>query len=349
MNIVYGVSGEGLGHVFEAREIAARLLREGHQVKVMTYGNRAYDCLSDFAPTRIEGIHLYFNGRGMSLFDTVVKNLRIFPFYLRNGRRLIRELKAFKADVFITAYEPFSMLTAHYLGKPLISMDNQNELLHLPAGSEASGFDLRLVQLATRLCTYGADHYIVKSFGKPATAKDRVHFVSPIIQDEIRRLQPREGDHILVYLTKPNPNLIAVFESMNERFRVYCNNRVAEDGNISYRARGEGYVSDLCSCKAIIGTTGFSLIADSIYLKKPYFGVPLRKQFEQIHNAHFLTRTGLGEFSESPTRAELERFLSRLPVYRERLAAHRLDPTEQEETLLRLIKRSAGVPVAALV
>jgi len=29
MNIVYGVSGEGLGHVFEAIEITARLRQEG--------------------------------------------------------------------------------------------------------------------------------------------------------------------------------------------------------------------------------------------------------------------------------------------------------------------------------
>jgi uncharacterized protein (TIGR00661 family) len=349
MNIIYGVSGEGLGHVFEAREIATRLSKEGHQVKVMTYGQRALDCLAEFAPTPIEGIHLYFNPRGMSLWDTVFKNLRIFPFYLRHGRRLIRELKAFQADVVITAYEPFSMLVAHLLRKPLISMDNQNELLHLPPGSERGGFDLKLVQLATRVCTYGAAHYIVKSFGKPVTAKDHVHFVSPIIQEEIRSLQPSIGDHILVYLTKPNPNLIAIFESMNERFRVYCNHRVGEDGNISYRERGQGYVADLGSCKAIIGTTGFSLIADSIYLRKPFFGVPLRKQFEQTHNAHFIAQAGLGECSESPSRSDLERFLANLPGYRERLSRFRLDPAEQEETLLRIVKQVAEVPAVALV
>jgi len=337
MNILYGVSGEGLGHVFEAIEIVSRLRREGHAVKVLTYGDRACGLLEAFQPTRIEGIHLQFNARGMSLFDTVSRNLKIFPFYVRNWRRLRREIAAFQPDAVITAYEPFSTLVAHALGKPLISMDNQNELLHLPASEEGS-FALKLAQLATRVCTYGAAHYIVKSFHRMDGGGTNVHFVSPIIQSEIRRLEPREGRHVLVYLTKANPELISVLKSMDETFVVYCNNRVGEEGNISYRAQGESYLSDLCDCKAIIGTTGFSLIADSIYLRKPYYGVPLRKQFEQTHNAHFLRSSGLGEFSEGTSREDLERFLASLPVYRERLARYRLDPAEQEETLLALLR-----------
>ena len=339
MNIVYGVSGEGLGHVFEAIEIITRLRQEGHNVKVLTYGDRACRCLGAFNPTRIEGIHLYFDARGMSLTATVLKNLRIFPYYLRNGRRLRRELVDFRPDVFVTAYEPFSMVASHILRRPLISMDNQNELLHVKAPPGTNLFAFWLAQLATRVCTYGATFYVIKSFKKLRGAGDRVRFVSPIIQDEIRRETPIVGSHVLVYLTKPNPELIGVLKSMDETFVVYCNNRVGEDGNISYRAQGATYVRDLATCKAIIGTTGFSLIADSIYLNKPYYGVPLRKQFEQTHNAHFLAESGLGEYSESVSRAQLEGFLAKLPVYRARLAAYRLDPAEQEETLLALLRR----------
>ena len=55
MKIVYGVSGEGLGHVFEAIEMVTRLKREGHSVKVLTFGDRAMHALAAFSPTRIEG------------------------------------------------------------------------------------------------------------------------------------------------------------------------------------------------------------------------------------------------------------------------------------------------------
>ncbi len=344
MNIVYGVSGEGLGHVFEAIEIVNRLRSEGHNVKVLTYGDRACRALAPFGPTRIEGIHLYFNPRGMSLFDTVTKNLRIVPFYARNWRRLRRELEEFGPDVFVTAYEPFSMVASHVLRRPLISMDNQNELLYIKAPPGTNMFAFWLARMATRICTFGAASYVVKSFKKPEVRPGKVRFVSPIIQHEIRNLRPSVGRHVLVYLTKQNPQLIGILKSMDESFIVYCNNQVGEEGNIRYRAQGPTFLGDLGSCKAIIGTTGFSLIADSIFLRKPYFGVPLRKQFEQTHNAHFLTQSGLGEYSENITREEIERFLTKLPEYAARLAAYRLDPAEQENTLLELVGDLAEGP-----
>jgi len=337
MNIVYGVSGEGLGHVFEAIEIIRRLRREGHSVKVLTYGDRALNSLSAFDPTRIEGVHLHFNHSGMSLVSTVIKNLRIVPFYLRNWRRLKRELQAFRPDLFLTAYEPFSMVASHCMGKPLISMDNQNELLHIEAPPGTNMFAFRLARLATRICTHGAAVYIVKSFDKPKNGGDRVRFVSPIIQDEIRRLTPTAGGHVLVYLTKPNPGLVEILKTMDETFYVYCNNRVGDDGNVSYRVQGATYLQDLSGCKAIVATTGFSLIADSIYLKKPYFG------------AHFLVQSGFGEYSETITKAELERFFADLPRYAKRLSTYDLDPAEQEETLLAIIREMAvknGTPYA---
>ncbi len=344
MNIVYGVSGEGLGHVFEAIEIVQRLRGDGHSVKVLTYGDRAVASLEAFGPTRIEGIHLFFNQRGMSLVDTVFKNLRCLPFYARNWGRLKRELLDFRPDVFVTAYEPFSMVASHVLGRPLISMDNQNELLHMDAPPGTSMPAFWLARMATRICTYGAAFYIVKSFVKPQKGTRRVRFVSPIIQQEIRRLRPSSGRHVLVYLTKPNPELIGILKSMDGSFVVYCNNRVGEDGNISYRAQGAAYLRDLEGCRAIIGTTGFSLIADSIYLRKPYFGVPLRKQFEQTHNAHFLRESGLGEYSEEVSREVLVRFLGDLPTYEARLARRDLDPDEQAQTLLSLLRQIQSEP-----
>ena len=338
MRIVYGVAGEGLGHVFEAIEMVARLRGEGHAVKVLTFGERALGVMRELEPTRIEGIQLYFGRGGLSLPATVRRNLGCIPFYMRNWRRLRRELEAFAPDAFITAYEPFTTFASHRLRRPLISMDNQNELLYMRAPRGPGSFDFRLARLATRVCTHGAAHYIVKSFDRTPRGAPNVHFVYPVIQGVIRQIRPTDEGHVLVYLTKPNPALVQVLGSMGGRYVVYCNNRVGAEGNVTYRAQGPQFPRDLGSCSAIIGTAGFSLIADSVYLRKPYFAVPLKRQFEQTHNAHFLRGSGLGEFSEEPTRAELEGFLSRLGVYRERLARHRIDPAEQEEKMLELLR-----------
>jgi uncharacterized protein (TIGR00661 family) len=339
MNIVYGVSGDGLGHVFEALEIVRILRGDGHIVKVLTYGDRACDCLASFQPTRIEGVQLAFGARGLSLWKTLRAHYRIFPFFLKNGPRLIQELRDFQPDVFITAYEPFTTFAAHWLRKPLVSMDNQNELRHLTRPPGTNAFAFHLTVLATRVVTHGAAEYIVKSFARRTKLPGRMHLVAPIIQQEIRRLTPTNGSHILVYLTKENPDLLAVLKSVDESFIVYCLNRVGADQNLTFRRQGPTFLPDLRDCKAIIGTTGFSLIADAIYLKKPYFGVPLKKQFEQTHNALFLASSGLGDFSETVTRGQLVRFLAQLPDYRRKLVEYDLDPAEQEQTLRRLLAK----------
>jgi uncharacterized protein (TIGR00661 family) len=339
MNIVYGVSGEGLGHVFEAIEIGRILKADGHQLKMLTFGERACASLAEFEPTRIEGIHLCFDESGLSLSLTFRKNICFFPFFLANTRRLMREIRAFQPDAFITAYEPFTTLASHWLRKPLISMDNQNELRDLPPPRGANAFAFHLARLTTRVVTCGAQDYIVKSFDRRGLVSGRRHLVAPIIQGEIRRIRPTTGSHVLVYLTKPNPELIEVLKSMDETFVVYCHNRVGEEKNITYRAQGPGFLADLAGCKAVIGTAGFSLIADSIFLRKPYFAVPLRKQFEQTHNAAFLEKSGLGESSETVSRERLSRFLARLPHYRERLGRRDFDPAEQEETLRGLLAK----------
>ncbi len=211
MNIVYGVSGEGLGHVFEALQIVVRLREEGHGVKVLTYGDRAFDALAAFEPTRIEGINLHFDEDGMSLTDTFLKNLRCIPFFAANWGRLRRELRAFRPDVFITAYEPFTTAAAHLMRRPLVSMDNQNELLYMEPPPGTDRFAFRLARLATRICTYGARTTTSSSPYDEARGigKEGVHFVAPVIQSEIRKLSPTCGDYVLVYLTKPNPGLLA--------------------------------------------------------------------------------------------------------------------------------------------
>ena len=112
--------------------------------------------------------------------------------------------------------------------------------------------------------------------------------------------------------------------------------RLSEEANLSCCAQGKAFLLDLAACRAIIGTTALSLIADAIYPKRPYYGAPFRGQFEQTHNAITLVGSGLGTYSESPSREDLERFLADVPIYIDRLQRHEFDPDEQEDTLLGL-------------
>lgn len=341
MRIIYGVSGEGLGHVYEAIEIAEMLQREGHSVKILTFGDRALEALKGFSPSRIEGFPLHVKANQMSVWRTALRNRHTLTFYVRHWRRLRRELEAFEPDVFLTAYEPYTTLMSHVLRRPLISMDNQNGLRYLRRAPVGSAMELAVVRIATRLCTLGAAFYLIKSYRPLTPDNPRDRIVAPIVQRDIRALNPAVGAHFLVYLTKPNPEFVDVLRELDEPCVIYCHDRVGDEGKLRFRPRGAGFLDDLASCRAIIGTAGFSLIADAIFLKKPYFAVPLRKQFEQTMNALFLADSGLGAYSESPTVGELRQFIADLPRYTERLEAQRFDPTEQEKALCEVLGRLA--------
>ena len=62
------------------------------------------------------------------------------------------------------------------------------------------------------------------------------------------------------------------------------------------------------------------MITESMYLKKPVLSQPVKGQFEQMLNAHYLEKLGYGEFHESLNAQKIENFLHYLPTYRKNLA-----------------------------
>ncbi len=72
---------------------------------------------------------------------------------------------------------------------------------------------------------------------------------------------------------------------------------------------------------------GFTLISESIYLKKPVLSIPVKGQFEQILNAIYLERLGYGEFHEELEKDSVIHFLSKLDSYNDSLS-----PTTKMET-----------------
>jgi len=72
----------------------------------------------------------------------------------------------------------------------------------------------------------------------------------------------------------------------------------------------------------VITNGGFNVISEAIYLNKPVFSIPVKKQFEQILNAIHLERLGYGEFHEDPDKGDLEKFLLNLDVYKENIESN---------------------------
>jgi len=126
---------------------------------------------------------------------------------------------------------------------------------------------------------------------------------------------------VLVYVTSPAPSLAKVLSTVRGRFIAYGFGRDGEEGNVVYKKPSlDGFFRDLTSSRAIVANSGFSLVTEALHLGKPYLAVPVKHQFEQIFNAHWLQKMGYGAYWEEPNKECVESFLYNLPLYQEKLA-----------------------------
>ena len=98
------------------------------------------------------------------------------------------------------------------------------------------------------------------------------------------------------------------------------------DKNLTHRKFNEDrFFNDLGFCKAVLANGGFTLISESIYLRKPVLSIPVKGQLEQIMNAIYLERLGYGEYHEELEISIIMNFLSKLDIYNQSLISYNQD------------------------
>jgi uncharacterized protein (TIGR00661 family) len=323
-NILYGVNGEGSGHSSRAREVIAHLQAKGHKVHVASFDRGLRNLKDDFEVTEIGGLRLAYVHNRVRYGKTVMRNIMHVPQATRSIRALERKADAWNLDLVITDFEPISCHVGRKLGLPIIAIDNQ----HLLTDTEITypreyRREAAATKLVTRLMTPQADAYLVISFFMPKVKKKRTFLFPPILRAEILRAKPSENDFVLVYVTSAAQELTDVLKNVRQRFLCYGFNREGRDGNLEFRKPSlDGFLRDLCACRAIVANAGFSLISEALYLGKPYLAWPVKRQFEQVFNAYYIGETGYGAWWEDLNKERVESFLFNLDQYRKNLASY---------------------------
>jgi uncharacterized protein (TIGR00661 family) len=255
---------------------------------------------------------------------TVAKNLISAPRAARSVRRLGDLAKQRKVDLVCTDFEPLTCHVGHQLHLPIISIDNQHCLTNASV-SYPKEFrrDAAAAKLVTRLMTPRANVYLAISFFPAKAKKNNTYLLPPILRREILDAKPSIGDHVLVYVTSPSPDLAALLQQVRSDFRCYGFGREGHDANITYKKPSAAeFQKDLVSCKGVIANTGFSLVSEALHLGKPYLGVPVKHQFEQVFNAYYLEQSGYGPFWQDLNKERIKSFLFNLDLYRQQLASY---------------------------
>ncbi len=326
-HIVYGVAGEGSGHSSRAREMAAHIVRQGHDLWLVSYDRGYRNLKDDFRVFETEGLTIASADNRVSLVKTFTENLKRLPEGHRRLQQLRQELfHDFRPHCVITDFEPMTAYLANHYDLPLITIDNQHRMRYMqydcPPGLEKDNVVTRTI---IRAMVPSPDVSLVITFSFGPTTNDRTFLFSPILRQAVLEMRPTRGDHILVYVTSGYESLLDQLETLSrERFLVYGYDRDDRQGPCQYRPFSQqGFLDDLASTKGVIATAGFTLISEALFLKKPYCAFPMTGQFEQQLNATMLAQLGYGKNAQSLTAETIGDFLYRIPDYETQLSGYR--------------------------
>jgi uncharacterized protein (TIGR00661 family) len=216
----------------------------------------------------------------------------------------------------------------------VISVDNMqiiNRCRHAEEILRGHEADFQIAKAVVKAKAPGAFHYLITTFFHPEVRKEATTLHPPILRPEILAAKSEKGEHLLVYQTyTTNAELPALLNELGRECRVYGLRRgLAEpvrEGNLVYMPFSEeGFIDDLRTARAVIAGGGFTLMGETVYLRKPMLSEPVGKQFEQVLNARYLESLGYGLCAEPITGQRLRDFLDQLPRFEAALAGYSQD------------------------
>ena len=323
--VFYCVCGEGMGHAIRTGVIVDKI-KDDYDVYLFS-SDRAYEYLNSKFDNvyEIGGFNTVYINNKVNNLKTLANALKRNPTNMKIGyEKLYKKARELRPDVIVTDFEIYATVVSKLLSIPLISLDN----IHMMTQTKID---------------YPKNHYaeMIKAKGvvKTYVVKPKVHILTsffypkirpgknavlypPIIREDILKLEPSEGDHVIVYQTsRESVKLVENLKTLkDEKFIVYGFNKNEVDENLTYKEFNEDvFYDDLASSKAVICNGGFTFITEAICLKKPIYSVPAIGNFEQTLNGFYVQKLGYGEYHEVMSAEKVKRFLARLPKYHERL------------------------------
>lgn len=344
LRIVYGVTGEGMGHATRSRVIIEHLLNRGHEVRVVVSG-RAHAFLTErlqqyesLSIHEIHGLTLTYVDNRVDRVQSLLRNVKMAPKSVKTNVKVYRRVAEsnFAPHAVFSDFESWAALyaTNHFL--PVISIDNMqviNRCHHDRSVLGSAKFDRRLAKLAVMAKIPGAFHYLVTSFFFPPVVKKRTTLVPPVLRPEILAAKREPGEHILVYQTSDtNHDLVERLRKLPFEFRFYGMRRSERLGNVTLCEFSEqGFVDDLRTARAVISGGGFTLMSEAVSLGVPMLSIPVEHQFEQVLNARYLEQLGYGQATERLDTRSIEGFLERLDEFSKNLEGY---PRQDNSMLL---------------
>ncbi len=324
--IFYCACGEGMGHAIRTGVIVDRL-KEKYDIYLFSH-DRAYEYLSSKFDNvyEIGGFNTVYINNKVDNAKTLISALKRNPHNLKSSYDILyKKARELSPDVIVTDFEMYATQVSKILNIPLISLDN----IHIITQAKIDypkNQRLEMLKAKAVIKAYVVKpkiHIITSFFYPKIRANKHAVIYPPIIREDILKLEPTDGDHIIVYQTsKESVKLVKQLKALeNEKFIVYGFNKEETDENLTFKLFNEDeFYEDLASAKAVVCNGGFTFISEAISLKKPVYSIPAYGNFEQILNGFYVQKLGYGEYHEKMSVNKLSKFLNKLPKYQNRLS-----------------------------
>lgn len=326
------------------------LRRQGHEVLVLA-ARKAFEVLHPKTENveEIPGLLIVYQNNQVQTLATLRGNWPVLRDKKKIVTKLVARLQEFQPDLAIVDFEPFLPLAAKALKLPWISLDHQHVIPHMSPRVPVNKWLEQINCAFVIRQTHTGEHAnLVTSFYQPAKPHpENVHFLPPILREEVLRLRPENTGHVVVYQTSTSfTRLPELLKTLPFRFHIYAFEKAGEDENLLYFPRkNEGFIEDVAKADWVFTNGGYTLMSEALYLKKPVFSVPVTGQFEQWLNGYYLEKDGFGKMCTKPSEiaGHLREFVEALPTYRQNLRATNFNGNDQAIACInRYVEKHAG-------
>ncbi len=283
MKILYAFQGTGNGHLARAQEIIP-ILKKHALVDSLISGHQT-QLKSDFdIDFRFKGISLLYNKTGgLSYKKTLLEN------NFCKAAKVIKDLDLSAYDLIINDFEPLTGWVAKLKHLPILELSHQASLTfkETPKPEKKDWFGDLILK-----------HYV------PCDKKIGFHFDNynshikkPVIRQKIRKLNPDNKGHYLVYLPSFSDEVITNFLTrIDVEWKVFSKyaKQHQKFNNVEIFPIDETtYLELFETCEGILCNAGFETPAEALFMNKKLFVIPIENQYEQECNAFALEKMGI--------------------------------------------------------
>ncbi len=315
----------------QALALKEHLDEAGHSVESVLLGIRAPEAVPDYFREAFPGKLQIFrspwflrtpNKKGIYVGRTLGYNLLRSGSYMKSIAWIRREIEAIRPDVIFNFYELLGAWAMRKVapGIRTIGLGHHFYLyLNRRYCSRGPAWQRGLLHLHTRMIMESCQQVLALSFREePGSGPIRV--VPPLVRREFRGIRHVPGERYLVYflqegflydlvqLARQEPGFQAdVFTSLQPAMDL-------PDGIRIHPFDAEKFCKFMASCKGLITTAGFDIIAEAACHGIPLAVVPSRNHLEQLCNAAEIAAREMGISAEQIDRGILKQMKASDPA-----------------------------------